>query len=47
MFKSPTCGPSGVERRTIWPAGTVQALAERMGIMNDSMSVRAAFAMAE
>jgi hypothetical protein len=31
MFRSPTCGPSGVTMRHTLPAGMVQARPERMG----------------
>ena len=40
IFKSPTCGPSGVVMRQTWPAGTIHAFPERMGRMNDSVRLR-------
>ena len=46
MFRSPTCGPSGVEMRIMLPAGAFQALPERGGRVKEVVGgLRAAVAM--
>lgn len=41
MFRSPTCGPLGVVRRQMCPAGTTQAWPEHGRIVKDSLGARA------
>lgn len=43
MFRSPTCGPSGVERRRIEPAGTVHEYPLRGGMVWEWVRVREGF----
>ena len=38
VLRSPTCGPEGVERRNMQPAGTWKALPERGGMVYENFS---------
>lgn len=40
IFKSPTCGPSGVERRNIWPADIFQAFPLRGGMRKSCFLIK-------
>ena len=42
MFRSPTCGPWGVDRRKREPAGTRQARPERGGMVRSRVVVTSA-----